>query len=219
MKTYDIILFDLDGTLTDPGEGITNSVAYALEKFGIKVEDRKVLEPFIGPPLAESFEKFYGISGEDAWKGVEYYREYFRGRGIFENEVYEGIPELLAELKAQGKRVALATSKPEHFAKQILEHFDLMQYMDFVGGATMDEKRVTKADVIAYVLESCSIGDRGRVLMVGDREHDIIGAKANGVDSVGVEFGYGDYEELSKAGVRYIVGTVKDLQELLCGKN
>ena len=138
---YDFILFDLDGTLTDPGVGITNSVAYALRKWGIEVEDRKELYTFIGPPLSASFAKYYGFSEEDSLKCVDYYREYFGDIGIFENEVYDGIHDLLTHLKETGKTLVLATSKPEQYAKRILEHFDLAKYFDYVSGASMDESR------------------------------------------------------------------------------
>lgn len=208
---YNTVLFDLDGTLTDPGEGITNSVAYALKKWNIQVEDRSTLYKFIGPPLQDSFTEYYGLSEEDSWKSVEYFREYFRDRGIFENVVYPGIPELLKTLKDSGRKVIVATSKPEHFAVQILEHFGLAQYFDFVAGASMDEVRVKKADIIDYALESCGITELSSVLMVGDREHDVFGAKKIGVDCIGVLFGYGSRQELTAAGATYIAETVEDI--------
>lgn len=208
---YDVILFDLDGTLTDSGPGITNSVAYSLKKYGIEVEDRTELYKFIGPPLRESFEKYYGFSAEEAAKAVEYYREYYADRGIFENSVYDGIGDLLKEIRNSGKRAIVATSKPEVFAKRILEHFGLAAYFDHIVGANMDETRTRKDEVISHVLQSCDIADRSKVLMVGDREHDILGAKKTGIDSLGVLFGFGDYEELKHAGATYIAETVKDI--------
>ncbi|MBQ8408872.1 MAG: HAD family hydrolase [Clostridia bacterium] len=211
MSKYDYLFFDLDGTLTDPGEGITNSVIYALKKWGIEVCDRRELYAFIGPPLSASFKKYYGFSDSDALKCVEYYREYFRDRGIFENKVYEGISEMLAELKGRGAQVVLATSKPEIFAKQILDHFDLAKYFDFVAGATMDESRNKKADVIAYALECLDVSDKSRVLMIGDRDQDILGARTNGIDSLGVLYGYGDLAELSSAGATHIAEKVSDI--------
>lgn len=204
---YQYILFDLDGTLTDPGIGITNSVAYALEKYNISVEDRTELYKFIGPPLQDSFMEFYGFSEMESKRAVEYYREYFRDKGIFENEVYEGIPELLQTLKGLGKQVILATSKPEEFARQILEHFDLIQYFDFVAGATMDGLRSEKSDIIQYALEQCMIKDTSKVIMVGDRKHDIIGAAKNKLPAIGVLFGYGSEEELRNAGAKYLART------------
>lgn len=212
---YDIVLFDLDGTLTDPGIGITNSVAYALDKFGIKVNDRSELYNFIGPPLIDSFMKYYGMSYQDGLKAVEYYREYFGVTGIFENRVFDGIPQLLENIKGSDRVVALATSKPEIYAKRILEHFDLAKYFDFVGGATMDETRSKKADVIEYTLKQLDITDKSNVVMVGDRHHDIDGANQNGLDSIGVLFGYGDRKELETAGATYIAETVGNILEFL----
>ncbi len=212
---YDVILFDLDGTLTDSGPGITNSVAYSLKKYGIEVTDRTELYKFIGPPLKESFEKYYGFSEEDSRKAVEYYREYYTDKGIFENAVYEGIEELLREIRKSGKKAVVATSKPEIFAKRILVHFDLAKYFEHIVGANMDETRTKKDEVISCVLQSLAISDRSNVLMIGDRKHDILGAKKNGIASLGVLFGFGDYEELEKAGANYIVKNVKDIYPII----
>lgn len=211
---FKTILFDLDGTLTDPAEGITNSVAYALEKYGIKVEDRKSLYTFIGPPLNDSFMKYYGFSAEKAMDAIMVYREYFREKGIFENEVYDGIPELLARIKETGRKIVLATSKPEEFAVRILEHFDLMKYFDVVAGASMDEKRNKKGDVIKYAMEKGGFTAEEAV-MIGDREHDIYGAKENGLMSIGVLFGFGSEDELKQAGADYIAASVEEIFELL----
>ncbi len=208
---YDILLFDLDGTLTDPGEGITNSVAYALKKRGIEVKDRKELYPFIGPPLLDSFMRYFGFSEEEAEECVKDYRVYFSDRGIFENEVYPGVPKLLEALKEQGKTVVLATSKPEHFAKQILDHFDLAKYFDLAAGATMDKSRSKKGDVIAYALRSLGDPEKSCCLMIGDREQDITGAKQNGIASLGVLYGYGDRAEHEAAGADYIAETVEEI--------
>ncbi len=212
---YNKILFDLDGTLTDPAVGITNSVAYALEKFGITVEDKMELCKFIGPPLLDAFSEYYGFSREESLKALEYYREYFRSVGIFENKLYPGTAELLASLKSSGKRIILATSKPEKFAKIILEHFKIDSYFDFVAGASMDETRSKKSDVIAYALEECSIRDLDDVVMVGDREHDVLGAGVFGIDSIGVLYGYGCREELSAAGATYIVNELKEILDIV----
>lgn len=211
MKHYETILFDLDGTLTDPGIGITNSVWYALEKYNIAVKEREELYCFIGPPLIDSFQKYYGFSLEQAREAVDYYRKYFTEKGMFENEVYEGIETLLGQLKSAGKTLLVATSKPEVFAKKILAHFNLDQYFDFIAGATLDETRVKKAEVIEYVLDSCGIKELSKVVMVGDREHDVIGAKKVGIDCIGVLFGYGSKEELEQAGADYIAETVGDI--------
>ena len=212
---YNIILFDLDGTLTDPGEGITNSVAYALNKFNINVEDKKELYNFIGPPLIDSFMKFYGMNYEDGLKAVEYYREYFGVTGIFENTMFDGIPELLDTIKKSGRKISLATSKPEQYAVRILEHFGLTKYFDFIGAATMDESRSKKADVITYTLSNLGVTDKSQVVMIGDRHHDIEGANQNGLDSIGVLFGYGDRKELETAGATYIAETIEDIIKFL----
>lgn len=211
---YNTVLFDLDGTLTDPGIGITNSVAYALKKYGIEVEDRKSLYPFIGPPLQDSFMKYYGFSEEKALEAIWCYREYFADKGLFENEVYEGVRELLGKIRQSGRKTVVATSKPEEFAVRILEHFGLLEYFDVVAGASMDEKRNKKGDVIRYAMEKGGFSDEGTV-MIGDREHDIFGAKENGMDSIGVLYGYGDREELEGAGATYIAEGVEDIFPLL----
>jgi len=208
---YKYYLFDLDGTLTDPGIGITNSVMHALEKFNIHVSDRKELYPFIGPPLVDSFEKYFGFDEKQALQAVEYYREYFREDGIFENVVYEGIPEMLGELKNRGAIVALATSKPYEFSVRILDHFDLHQYFDFVGAATMDGRISRKADVISHLIDKLVENEKSSILMIGDRDQDIDGAKANGLQSAGVLWGYGSREELMGAGADYIVSAPSDI--------
>ena len=209
-----ILFFDLDGTLTDPGVGITNSVAYALRKFGIEVPPREKLYTFIGPPLYDSFKELFGLSHEDAETAVTYYREYFAPIGKLENTVYDGIPEMLESLKADGRTLVVATSKPEKFALEILAHFDLLKYFDKVYGATMDEKRNTKDAVIAYALDEMKLSACD-VLMIGDRKYDIEGAHKNGMEAVGVLYGYGDRAEFEKEGAEYIAADVKELYELL----
>lgn len=204
------ILFDLDGTLTDPGIGITNSVMHALEKMGFPVPEREKLYPFIGPPLVWSFMNFYGCTEEEAKLGVKYYREYFTDTGIFENRVYDGIPETLAALRAAGKTVVMATSKPEDFARRIAERFDLARWFDFIAGSLMDETRTSKAEVIAYALESLGAKPED-CLMIGDREHDVLGAAAHGIPCLGVLYGYGSREELLGAGA---VGVVEAPEEI-----
>ena len=213
--SYEYILFDLDGTLTDPAVGITNSVMYALERYGIKVNDRSELYKFIGPPLMESFEVYYGFSKDEAKMAVEYYREYYKEKGIYENLVYDGFEELLKTLKDSRKTLIVATSKPEVFAKQILEHFDLAKYFTYIAGSNLDGTRVKKSEVIQYALSSCSINNLSKVIMIGDREHDIIGAKAAGIKSIGVLFGYGDRNEHENAGADFIVETVADIEKII----
>ncbi len=215
MSNYEWIFFDLDGTLTDPGVGITNSVAYALKKFGIENEDRTELYKFIGPPLIDSFRKYYGFSDEQANLGVTYFREYFTKKGMMENLVFDGIEDLLKDLKNGGKRLCVATSKPEPFAKTILEHFGLAKYFEYIAGSTMDETRTKKAEVIEYALETLGITDRSKVVMVGDKEHDVFGAKECSVDSIGVLFGYGSLEELEEAKADYIAETVADIGKII----
>lgn len=213
------ILFDLDGTLTDPKEGITKAVAYALNHYGIEVEDLDSLCPFIGPPLTDSYTKFYGFGPEQAREGVQIFREYFQARGWQENKEYPGMKEMLKELKAAGHVLLVATSKPEAFAKKILEHFGMDQYFDMIGGADMEETRVRKGDVIRYVLDTMGIGcsqeERSQMIMVGDREHDVLGARELGIDCVGVLYGYGTREEMEACGAAYIAETVEELKQLL----
>lgn len=205
---YNYIFFDLDGTLTDPGEGITNSVAHALMRFGIEVTERAELYKFIGPPLKESFSKYYGMSPEESTAALKYYREYYVDRGIFENAVYDRVEEMLSAIRESGRHIVMATSKPDVYAERILEHFGLIKYFDFVAGADMAETRVAKADVIAHALDSCGLREKtGEILMIGDREHDILGAAAHGIDALGVTFGYGSADELLTAGAKYLAST------------
>lgn len=215
MKDYNIILFDLDGTLTDSGDGIMNSVAYAIEKMGLATLSRAELKRFVGPPLATSFRVYCGLDDKGAETAVNTYREYFAVKGIFENSVYEGIPEVLDALRKSGKKIVLATSKPEVYAIQILEHFDLMKYFDFVAGALMDETRTKKELVIEHILKSISVTEKDSVLMVGDREYDVKGAKHFGFDSLGVLYGYGDRAELEEAGATYIAENVSDILKFI----
>lgn len=215
MKNYDVILFDMDGTLTDSSPGIMNSIVYALKKYNISVENTDELRKFLGPPLHESFRDFYGFDEEKSMQAVMFYREYFSTKGLLENAVYDGIPELLKTLKNSGKRLIVATSKPQDFTDRIMDNFDLTKYFEFVAGSNMDGTRSKKAEVIEYALHSCKIADKSKVVMIGDRMHDILGAKAVGVDSIGVEYGYGDYDELSAAGATYIVKTVEELEDIL----
>lgn len=215
MKNYDVILFDLDGTLTDSSPGIINSIIYALNKYGISVADTAVLRKFLGPPLHESFKEHFGFDDEKAMEAVHYYREYFSTKGLLENEVYDGVYELLKCLSDNGKRLVVATSKPQQFTDRIMKHFDLEKYFEFIAGSNMDGTRSKKAEVIEYALNKCRITDRSNVVMVGDRKHDIIGAKIVGIDSIGVEYGYGDYDELNTAGATYIVKTVNELKNII----
>lgn len=214
---YQNILFDLDGTLTDPKEGITKCVQYALKAFGIEADPDDLVD-FIGPPLAESFQKYYHMNAEEALKAVVKYRERFSNIGIFENGVYPGIQELLAELKISGRRVALATSKPEIFAKRILDNYGLSDYFDVIVGSEMNGRRTDKAEVIEEALRQLGIvgpEEKQYVLMVGDRLHDMIGAVKNQIDGLGVYYGYAHEGELEEAGASATVRTVPELRSFL----
>ncbi len=208
------IFFDLDGTLTDSGPGITASVAYALEKLGITPPEREKLRPFIGPPLLWSFAHYYGLDEDQCREGVRLYREYFTAGGMFENSVYPGIPEALEGLREKGFRLAVATSKPELFSKQIISHFDLDGCFEAVCGAAMDESRTEKADVIRYALDTLGVKAE-ESLMVGDREHDVLGAKAVGLPCLGVLWGYGSREELENAGAAALAETPAQMAALI----
>ena len=212
---YKYILFDLDGTLTDPYLGITQCVQYALNAYGIKDEPLEKLKKFIGPPLKNSFMEFYGFDSADADAAVEKYRERFRDTGIFENDIYEGVEEMLKTLKGRGLILAIASSKPQDFVERILDHFHIRQYFDNITGSFMDGRRTVKCEVIEAVIETLKIEDRSQVVMVGDRFHDVEGAKIAGVDCIGVSFGYGGREELEMAGAAAVVDSVEELRNFL----
>ena len=206
------VLFDLDGTLTDSGEGIINCAIYAMEHFGLPIPPREELRVFVGPPLHETFLKF-GVKEEDAQEAVRIYRQRYIPIGKFENTPYPGVRELLKTLKAQGFKLYVATSKPETTSVEILEHFDLAKYFDRICGASMDLSRNSKEAVIAYLLEENGRADH--VTMVGDTKYDIIGAKAHGIPAIGVSWGYGDVKEMEDAGAKAIAHSMEELLELL----
>jgi len=209
---YKYILFDLDGTLTDPKIGITKSVAYSLEKMGIKAIDFEALTKFIGPPLKDSYMNFYGFTETEAEEAIVLYREYFAVTGLFENQVYQGIEALLGKLLAEGYILAVATSKPTVFAETIINHFELDQYFTCIVGSHLDGRRTKKAEVIEAVLSALAIEDeKEQIIMIGDREHDIIGAKTVGIDSIGVIYGYGSKAELEAAGADFLVSRVDEI--------
>lgn len=214
MKEKEYILFDLDGTLTDPFIGITRSVQYALAHYGIIENDLRKLTPFIGPPLVDSFQEICHFTETQAEEAVVYYREYFSEKGWIENEVYPGIPRLLESLRASGRKLYVATSKPTTFATKILEHFGLSRHFERIAGATLDRSRNSKADVIRYLLQEEGIAAGESTIMVGDRKHDVIGAHKTGMECIGVLYGYGTREELSAAGADHIVPTVEELARL-----
>lgn len=211
------LLFDLDGTLTDPKEGITKCVQHALRQFGIDEPDADRLTCFIGPPLAASFTEFYGFDEQKAALAVEKYRERFRRVGLFENRVFDGIPQMLANLQTQGKTLAVATSKPQVFAERILENYELRRYFTVVVGSELDGRRTDKAEVIEEVCRQLGLDavKRRDAVMIGDRRHDILGAAACGMRSIGVLFGYAEPGELEAAGAGQIVRSVPALAALL----
>lgn len=213
---YKNVLFDLDGTLTDPAEGITNALMHAQRRLGRPVSPREDLFVFIGPPLIETFMSEWGLSREESEQALVYYREHFGTKGLFENVPYEGIGDCLAGLKEAGLRLFVATSKPEPLSLRILEHFDLIKYFEAVAGSTMDEKRTKKGEVIAYALETYGL-DPKETVMVGDRKHDVIGAAENGVPCVGVLYGYGSRAELMEAGAAALAADLNQLTALLLG--
>lgn len=214
---YDLILFDLDGTLTDSAPGITRCVQYALARLGIEENDLAKLRPFVGPPLLDSFKEHYNLTGERAELARDYYRERFASVGLYENAVYPGVAEMLACLRRQGKTLIVATSKPTVYSVKILEHFGLSQYFAAIVGSNLDGTRVAKGEVIAAALAEAKCPDRGKVVMVGDREHDVAGARENGIAVIAVAYGYGGPGELAAARPDRTVATVAALRDLLCG--
>ena len=208
------VLFDLDGTLTDSAEGVTRSVQYALQKYGIET-DLEELKSFVGPPLHWSFENSYGFSKAKALQAVEYYREYYREKGIFENKLYPKITEMLEALLKSGASLYVATSKPTVFALQVLQHFNIDSYFATIAGSNLDGTRVDKSEVIDFVLTNNGDIDKNRTVMVGDRKHDILGARTCGLDSIAVTYGYGSPTELTTADPTFIIYSVEELSEFL----
>ena len=206
------ILFDLDGTLTDSGEGIIKSAAMVLEKFGLPVPSYEEMRVFVGPPLHETFHKF-GVPKERCDEAVSLYRTRYTTVGLFENFPYPGIRELLETLKGQGHRLFVATSKPEGMSVRILEHFDLAKYFEIIAGATLDRSRLEKSDVIAYLFQQA--GNAGNCIMVGDTVFDVEGAAAHNIPTIGVAWGYGKVEDMKKAGAVAIAETPEHLLTLL----
>ena len=211
---YKTAIFDLDGTITDSGPGIMNAIRYAVKKRGLPDVPEEVLRSFIGPPLKEQFRSVFGLSDDEGTIMVATYREYYGEKGIFENRVYDGVPEVLQKLQEAGVRILMATSKPEKYAKQIAEHFGFDKYFDFIGGACMDGRRTDKHDVIEYVIDSCKVC-RENTVMIGDRRHDMIGASKAGIRSIGVLYGYGSREELEEAGAERIAVTPGDIVKFI----
>ena len=209
------VFLDLDGTLTDPSVGIVSGVIATLERFGIVESDREKLKAFIGPPLYGSFMEHYGFSKEQAYKAVEYFQEYYAPKGQYENTPYPGMRELLAAWKAEGRKLILATSKPEYFAVRILERFGMAGSFLLMAGGNVEETRVDKADIITYAKESLGLGNDIPAVMVGDTKYDVLGAAAHGIPAVGVLYGFGSRAMLEEAGARWLAESVDALAALM----
>lgn len=215
-KGWDVVLFDLDGTLTDSAQGVINGVLHACDQLGIDPPGTDVIQKFLGPPLSHSFREYAGVAPERISDAVRIYREYYDEIGKYENAVFDGIPVLLTELGRQGKRLAVATSKVDYAAVSILQHFNLDHHFEVIAGADVSgELRGTKANVIAHALEELRMCDGTSVVMIGDREHDIHGAQAHNLPSIGVTWGYGSREELETSQATHIVESLQDLSSLL----
>lgn len=209
---YQNVLFDLDGTLTDPREGITLSIQYGLSKMGIEEPDLRKLEHFIGPPLLQAFIEFYGFSEAQAWEAVGFYRQRFSVKGLYENKVFEGIPQLLEELVGQGRQLFIATSKPQIYAREIAQHFDFAKHFNVIYGSELDGTRTNKVELIAHLMAEEQL-DPAQTLMIGDRKHDLIGASHNGLDAAAVGYGFGSFEELSAHAPTYHFETLAQLHQ------
>ncbi|MGM0890113.1 MAG: HAD family hydrolase [Bacillota bacterium] len=217
MNNYKVILFDLDGTLSDPKVGITKSVQYALQKMNIVEPDIDKLECFIGPPLQVSFAEYYDFGEKNTQKAIELYRERFKEKGMFENELYSNIASLLKSLKEQQFNLVVATSKPTVFAEKILKYFNIDQYFELIVGSNLDGTRASKTEIIQYILDKYKKHTLSDFIMIGDRKHDIIGANNTGINSIGVTYGYGSFEELSHSNPTHIVKSVSQLKDILMG--
>ncbi|MGG4491439.1 HAD family hydrolase [Metabacillus idriensis] len=215
MNSFKLVMFDLDGTLTDPGAGIIHSIKYALNAMNVKLPSAAVLNDFIGPPLQMSLQKHLDFDQADIEQAIRFYREYFTIKGMFENEVYPGIISLLEDLKRENIQLAVATSKPTVFAEKILKHFKMDAYFQKITGSNLDGTLTSKADIIADVLKHHHWIIKSEIVMIGDREHDIIGAKENGIASIGVLYGYGSEKELSRAAANFLAPSVNELKKTL----
>jgi len=215
---FENVLFDLDGTLTDPKEGIIHSILFALKKLGIRENNIAELDTFIGPPLRESFAKRYNLTDQLADKAMLYYREYFSAKGLFENKVYPGVPEMLQSLSSQNFRLFVATSKPTVYAVEIMQHFKLSGYFVEITGSNLDNTRTDKAEIIRHILVTYNLQAHDTV-MIGDRKHDVIGAKSNHITSIGVTYGYGSQEELFECKPDFIVNNCTQIELLLANNS
>lgn len=219
MKKYDVIAFDLDGTLSDPARGLVEGFVYAFRKMGVEYESREALKKYIGPPLIETWMPEFGWSEEEAERAVILFREYYNIYGWWDNVIYPGIRELLIALRERGKRIVLTTSKPEDTALDVLRLFDILKYFDFVGGASSHKTRERKSEVIDYVLDAIGVptDERSRVILVGDRVYDARGAAECGIDSIGVLWGHGSEKEIAESGFTYTAKSPAEVLEIIGG--
>ncbi|OZV23889.1 phosphoglycolate phosphatase [Streptococcus sobrinus] len=215
MTNYQTIIFDLDGTLTDSQTGIINSLTYAFKQMGLPLPAQSQLKKFIGPPLSQSFQDFCGLNDIETQKTISYYRQYFADKGWKENQLLPGARELLAKLKQAGKTLLVASSKPEVFVKQILDHFEIDSYFTVIAGASLDDSRSQKSAVIAHALKTAKIEELKGCVMVGDRQHDVEGAKVQGLPTIGLLLGFGSRQELEESGAIAIAENFQDLEEIL----
>ncbi|AWN61352.1 HAD family hydrolase [Streptococcus sobrinus] len=215
MTNYQTIIFDLDGTLTDSQTGIINSLAYAFKQMGLPMPVQSQLKKFIGPPLSQSFQDFCGLNDIETQKTISYYRQYFADKGWKENQLLPGARELLAKLKQAGKTLLVASSKPEVFVKQILDHFEIDSYFTVIAGASLDDSRSQKSAVIAHALKTAKIEELKGCVMVGDRKHDVEGAKVQGLPTIGLLLGFGSRQELEESGAIAIAENFQDLEKIL----
>lgn len=215
MRKYEVVIFDLDGTLTDPKVGITKSIQYALLKLGIEEDNPDKLTEFIGPPLLESFKKHYLLDDLKARRAVDFYREHYSEKGIFETKIRSDMPKVLKQLHSNDMKLILATSKPTVYAERILGHFDVHKYFLLVVGSNLDFTLTHKDEIIGYIISSLTDYRNNQMVMVGDRRDDIVGAQHYGIDSIAVTYGYGSIEELENANPTHIVYSVKELKSLL----
>jgi phosphoglycolate phosphatase len=215
---YQYILFDLDGTISDPKMGITKAVRFALKKYGIDAE-LDDLEGFIGPPLEDSFMEFYGFDFDKAWEAVVYYREYYRDIGLFENELFPDTLLLFDKLQEKGKKIILATAKPTVYAEQTLKHFHIEKYFKMIVGSYFDGRRTDKVEIIETIRKGLNIKNKKEMIMIGDRKYDIEGAKGAGIDSIGVLYGYGSKEEITNAQPTHIVYTMAEIYNIITGED
>ena len=215
MPRYTYLLFDLDGTLTDSEEGVVKSFQHGLRAFGIEENNPALLRRVIGPPLLSSYRDYYGLDAQQAMRAVKVFQERYETVGKFENRPYPGMADLLCALNKAGYQLIVATSKPEYFARQILDHFALTQYFAYIFGADEDIGRTEKADVIREAMRVCPQLDCNNTVMIGDRKYDVLGAWEWGLDCIGVLYGFGDRAELEAAGARAIVASVAELEALL----